>query len=486
MVTLFILRIFAVLCAGLAFAENLNEAFDILAIVPLTTVGPNHVFDLSNQGFSHLIASLLAVEHFNNRNTTIVPELSRIVACDYFLRISFADSRGSGLEALAEVFRHAYNKTLPDAIVGGADDSTALQLSAAGSSLQIPTVSYGGFDERVVTQSLYPYASRTAPGSSAMGKVILSYLFYRQRSNFLGILYAFTDVSLQIHGALMEQAKVSGISTQEAHYQPSRASLGPPQDLVDSLKALMATGYTTIIFIADDHAKELPLVAEAAQNLGMTSNNSYFWVIAGNVDLDFFVTLSSANPQYQLVADLLTGSVAIQVLDGFTANSKDNTFLASWKDSDESLIRRSQSLNPLKAEHPELLPIIDGYSAGAYPAVGSSFVFDAIMSIGLGLCEGKNTNSADLIGFINRLTFVGASGLVEFNSSEDSGGRVGDTVDYGAFNLFPPNKSMQNGYVRIAILAGHTIPRCDESCQITNLTSFVWRKQEQCSPHGCT
>ncbi len=429
-------------------AAQMDISFDILSLLPFTGNSVENADDISTPkqrlGFSHMIASLLAVDHFNSRNATIVPELGNISGCNYILNIAFADSQGSGTGALAEVLRRAYNRTLPDAFVGGANDATALQLSAAGTSLKIPTLSYGGLDDRVVTQELYPYSSRTSSDATEMGTVLLSYLFYQQRNNYIGFLCASSDSALQIQAAIVDQTEIMGILTQWENFQPPLSSMGvPPQDLIDALTRLRDTGFLTIVLIVDDYATQLPLIAEAAQALGMTSSKKYFWLVGGDIDLDFFAQNSSNEPLNQSVASLLEGSVTIQALDGFTANPASDKFLSTWHERYNFLINQSKSLSPVKAADAAFLAGDDGYLMEANPEAGSSFIFDAIMTLGLGLCESKTSQGADLLTVIEGLNFRGASGPVEFGSSQEiPAGRSGSTVTFGAFNLFPPN-----GYV---------------------------------------
>jgi len=94
-------------------------------------------------GFFHLASAMMAIDHFNERNPTIVPELAEEqfmrdcpVQIDYnLLQVIDTDRASRQQSMMAMVMANAETTPLPNAIAGPTDD-----LAAMGTSRQLYSI----------------------------------------------------------------------------------------------------------------------------------------------------------------------------------------------------------------------------------------------------------------------------------------------------------------------------------------------------------
>ena len=146
-----------------------------------------------NIGFSHMAAALLAQEHFNRRDTSIVPELSSFNDCNVTLKFdSFIDS--GSFTRLASQRLYAYNNNNnsssnnknPCAIVGPFNDYPAKELAVMAQAASIPHVIYRSFHLSMVVDFFSRYSTNVFPDIVASSQAIISFLRKKDRTNFIG------------------------------------------------------------------------------------------------------------------------------------------------------------------------------------------------------------------------------------------------------------------------------------------------------------
>ena len=148
---------------------------------------------------------------------------------------------------------------------------------------------------------------------------------------------------------------------------------------------------------------------------------------------------------------LLRGMAAVRVLDGFTWNESDS-FLSSWRSVDSSFVSRVNELNPVQVGQPGYFQAGDEYFQDPenVPAPHSSFMYDAVMAVGMGACRAalndtQRSLQKDAYGppplrnphFTGIITtsFHGASGRVSFGERYWELTRDPESVVFGVYNI---------------------------------------------------
>jgi hypothetical protein len=503
----------------------------LLSVFPFTVRGETTVTYYRNTpsrrrigtplGFSHMAAFYMAMQHFNNRNPIVVPQLaalSLMEGChEYFdlANSTVGDSQGSKEGALLAVLEQAFQGHRPHAIIDGYyfQEAPALQLAALADTLQVPLVSSGGYDMGLVAttttsttargssssssnssnnnssssstqqqQQQQPnFASRVFADGFALSIAAVQYLTHIGRNDYIGLLHSINPTSSQLQESIEFAAQQvwGGTMTMQAFsYVPPyyQAVMGNRRGIDTALAALVQTGYRTIVVILEDLLVEIPLLAKAAKNLNM-NRQDYVWILLGDFDVEFFVYYieMASDPD---IAELLLGTAAIQPAEGFTQQglllgqnnddskmndnashkNDDNAFLSAWaaQQGNQDMIDWLRSKYPIAQGLPGYYEPPDDFFQTLGPGIGSGFVYDAVMAVGLGLCataaaghqqgnatssDGGDTSSTLLVEGVRSTSFDGASGHVEFEKDGMfSGRRVGHSVGFAAFNIRLPTE----------------------------------------------
>lgn len=435
-----------------------NEECRVFALFPFTknvsrTDTENTLISRNNTtvkspGFSHMASYLMAVEHFNNRDASVVQELENFRDCNVKLNISGGiwDSESSSSTAVAMLMKMVYNQEVPDLVFGGYYELPVNDLSVVTSGLGIPYMAYGSSSLRVVTPFLHPFATRTSVDKMEIASRVLSYLNYQGRTDFISIFHATSDSTSQMMDAMVKMLKDKGVRHFDKSYTPPllRGSVG---EIQKGLANIRDQGFRTIILIVDSPEDELPVIAQAADEMGM-NDGSYFYAVVGSFNMNFFETPALVNEP--VTAKLLRGAAVVCPLDGFEYN-KDDKFLAAWRSQNETLVTKMNEVCPLTNVEKGIRYYASDYFQTTDPEFGSSFVYDAVMATGMGLCAPEGD---DWVTGIRASAFQGATGKVSFGGNEMyPGGRTNDTATFGVFNLLPPNAPADRPFTLTEIFA---------------------------------
>jgi hypothetical protein len=378
---------------------------------------------------------LMAVEHFNNRNPVVVSELANLGDCQVRLNITGGvwDTESSSSSAVAMLMKQIYNRQIPDIVIGGYHELPVNDLSVVTSGLRIPYIAYGSSSQRVVTPFFHPFSTRTSADKLELADNVLRYLFYWGRTNFISIFHASSDASTQLENAMASTMKDASVTFFTKSYVPPILR-GDQEDIPKGVASLKQMGFRTIVLLVDEPVVELPMIAQAVEDMGM-HDGSYFWVIAGTFDMHFFRNVELVSDP--ITAKLLKGAAVVGALDGFMFDQGDK-FLSAWKSLNESFITLVNENNPIQQGAPGYMFAGEDFFQTTFPGHGSSFVYDAVIAAGIGCCLADSPEEA--IKAIRSNDFVGATGKVRFGSDPMyPGGRSRGTLTFGAFNLLPPD-----------------------------------------------
>lgn len=424
----------------------------------------------SNLGFSHFASALLAMEHFNARNSSVVPELNdeKFADCTFHFSTNssrFFDTGFIGQRAAIQMQRSLLDDGPPCAVAGPFNNLPAKELSVLASATQIPIVVHRSTNLELSRAELYPFSTHVYAGSVAKSPAVVNLLQSMGRTDFVAILHAMSETQVQQQTTLVSLMSNLGIRTASFGYVPIFENLDPVVDvymkensLAANLAQLKDLGYRTIVVLSEPRDLELaiPTMAEEADKLGLT-NGDYFWCFYAGLDLAFIDDpVIQGNSQ---IKKLLRGAAMVMPVENFLANPSDDKFLSAWRTPSETYLERLGAFNPIPEGMPGYKDGDKEYFANVDPEPGAGFLYDAVMSIGIGACLAQNqtelSGSLHLAG-IRAANFNGASGQILFGDNPviAPGTRKCETVMYGAFNLFPAtgNEDSTVGYTLTSLL----------------------------------
>jgi len=519
-----------------------------------TSIGLSGSNDLTlgaNPGYLHMAAAILAMQDFTTRNTSIVRNLDQLLAnCSLeFAPLVLHEYNSNSAVDRSHIFNsdsqgHLAAQTLfaqervPSSIAGPFYDAPALDLAAMALAANLPLVTHGSYNVRVLHQSYSPTSGQTFPDFILTSHVALHYLTTHpqmQRSNYIAILYPFNDdgfVRRQVLERVMDSLAPMVLDDDdendtndankellprldyESHSYPTMITIDQRifesnqkdssenilwKGTVQSLSRIQQRGFKTIVLTLMDPIQELPRIANAAAFLEMiptsssSSNDSkdtdnhhnaganVVWMLVGPMTgLHLLEGLTHDNVN---ITNLLYGSTWITGMESMfyerflrayrnsTTNNniatesvyalpRQDPFFLHMSNQGADFVALCNAANPMKpGEEGYFVAPNDFFTKLPEMALGMGFLYDAVMSIGIGACRAQqlqqntitNTSvSSTITGDehlqgIRQVQFHGATGPVRYQQGGSfPGARDWNTVPFGIFNLLPQSPLQSN------------------------------------------
>jgi hypothetical protein len=171
-----------------------------------------------------MAAALMAMDHFNERNPMVVPELQSNPLLSSFdecpIRFDTSHSQVFNEEiythaAVQQLFQAEYDRALevlmtmnqttvaptrfipPCAIVGPYNDIPALELSVVAASQQFPVTVYRNYNLRITSAYSSPYTQSVFPDLTQSTEPLIANLFAQGRTDFIAVIYPLTDTGVR-------------------------------------------------------------------------------------------------------------------------------------------------------------------------------------------------------------------------------------------------------------------------------------------------
>lgn len=116
------------------------------------------------------LSGLIAVDMFNERNGSIIPELGQLGDCDVFFDDTMFDTASTSVGAMT-----AYLAQPQDIIVGAPRTASSEPVALVGGIQQVPQMSFWSTAPSFDDKFYNPYFMRTIPSDSAIGESIVAY-----------------------------------------------------------------------------------------------------------------------------------------------------------------------------------------------------------------------------------------------------------------------------------------------------------------------
>mmetsp|Transcript_59641 Transcript_59641/g.146216 ORF Transcript_59641/g.146216 Transcript_59641/m.146216 type:complete len:1032 (+) Transcript_59641:145-3240(+) len=457
-----------------AASENQNHS---KATTDTATVATSRTTTPLIFGLSHMAAALIAMEQFNNRDPSVVPELgdpffqippdpdvdesnassNSTAASPIYCPIKFdvdysrvIDSRTNGQKASEDLLAHFMEYGTPCGIVGPINHMVARRIGTVAAAGQVPSIKYGAVDLELSKDNLFPWLTQITPLFLDLSNPLATLLRDELgRSNYVALLHSLSGRVASKNFEVLELVfNRLGIQTVDAGFIHTDAELyGIDRDtdgIDEALDYLQSHGdYRTIVVITDPFEVNdtIPIIAEAADQRNMTDGR-HVWSFWGGLPLWTLLNPAFRDPD-TAVYRLLKGAAVVDYVDGFLVDEDDDPFLQAWRAQGPEIAEKIDYFNP-----PE------DFFETSLPGEGASYIFDAVMSMGIGACAGYATASEASEGNADILTvtsqrhldgirlsqFHGATGLMKYGraSLESAEGvRKFNSVRVGAYNLYP-------------------------------------------------
>jgi len=268
-----------------------------------------------NRAFSQMAAALLAIDDFNTRNATVIPELDDEMyrQCSVYVPENGFEvyDHDASVEGLVPKTLLGKSSTCssPCAIVGPYTDQFAVKLSAIAEAWGIPLITHGA-EENELSRAQFPMVFRSNTNIHAIGEAIIQFLKSKNRTDYLGGIYE-SKFGADWRQIIQNAAMVGGFE----HFKtekilPQKASGNFTVDnAMNNLKR-----YRTIFITLTDPVK-LDEFADAAEKYEMNrGKHVYVLVIPHHFELDEIILQAKSSTN---VTKLMNGAALVRVIDSF-------------------------------------------------------------------------------------------------------------------------------------------------------------------------
>jgi hypothetical protein len=326
----------------------------------------------SRLSFAYTASIVMAIDHFNTRNTSIVSEIGNIDSnCSiYFTDPVFIDTETDGgisVRALYDTVDKVEEK--PCAVLGSVERQTNFDMIPAINTYQVPLISYYTDDATFVTEK-----GTIGLTLSAMGRAKAMVRYLKDRKYLAYWYIAESDHETVLADALVQYGT-------EVDMKLEIFRIKSDDKIKDQLKRMKDSGYKTI-FLSVLEPIDLYQYSILLDELKMLESEFIYILPPNLIPTDYVSILYDELIPGTPMHKLLSGALVFDRLDGFRVNPNNDRFLESWKQQGNATIDKINSLVPKSAYY----LAAPGYFLKVKPANFASFVYDAVITLGLGAC----------------------------------------------------------------------------------------------------
>eukprot|EP00934_Nitzschia_sp_Nitz4_P000083 Nitzschia sp. Nitz4//scaffold60_size111251//83901//86573//NITZ4_004158-RA/size111251-augustus-gene-0.123-mRNA-1//-1//CDS//3329555597//83//frame0 len=418
---------------------------------PLTSNGDLYVA----YGVDQIMAVLMAIEHFNNRNPVIVPRLNYIGGCDIKFSWDLADTERRSIPTASFMLKEVIPRgvegasdedaaRLPTAIMGAYRSAVSMQLAVVSGMYNITQVSFGSASDQLEDKARYPYFGRTIVGVGGIAIATTDFFHDVLDASHIFCIYVRDVFGIDFHKAFQLRASSWGIATGSASLDAECAGECLLNDINKALDALQESGfqYVYAILSTEQYETMMPLAYER----GLAGDGNGFWLF----DDSFGLQPNEPN------SPLLRASHGSGVLK-FAEDAlleKVPAFQEEW----DTYMATDDAREVLTKKFPEeLRDLLVGYEVPSNPS-GTLFAYDAFMAIALSACNaqaayGRYFSRNEFHDTFLASDFQGATERVRFDGI--TGTRTAETMKFhmGNYHAFEPPD--EDGMVMLTSYSTH-------------------------------
>jgi hypothetical protein len=368
------------------------------------------------------VATYLAVQDFNERQSLLVPTLKeRLSSCDLSLSIQMRDTEFSPIYAVSQYQKAVLEapSTQTMAIVGSIRSTITSSLATISGTQGIPQISGLATSDELDDKGLYPFFARTIPGD--LGDAIATCVYLQSLSvSRFAVLYVNDYYGVSYYFDIMKIAMQFGMEIVAAAYNENDMP-----SLQSAIDILQDSGLTYFVGILGFQSTEDTLLTLYNSNLLGTTN--YTWLLSDSVS-DISDPGFSYSGNYALLAKALSGVAVVLPRPPAATQAILQMQLESFA-SDKTRVQE------FIEEHADANIFPDNFQLQPVASMGGLLFYDAVIALGIAACETQQDlfTGPDLYRRLVETSFEGASGQVSFVNN--TGSRVATEVSYRIVNL---------------------------------------------------
>jgi len=182
----------------------------------------------------------------------------------------------------------------------------------------------------------------------ASADILSSFLFYKNRTDFIAFLYSLTDAPMQRRETLtfyLDERRLRWTTSAYVNlFAADKFSLTSRSQL-SSLEVIKRSGYRTIVVAMDSAWSEIQGIADAAEALGM-NNGDYFWLF-----YDIFEPVLTFRGN-ENITKLVSGSAWLLPISSAFLGAEADPFDRSWRSQGKQEVDRLNAFNPIQPSQP--------------------------------------------------------------------------------------------------------------------------------------
>lgn len=408
-------------------------------MMPFFDLRPNRTRLLENGVYQGMAAVLLAVEHLNTGNGTLVEEIQDLdQRCPIKFTAEICDSGLSQIETVDHVInllaRTPEKEQLPSAFIGAARSAVSIPSATITSLKGYPQISPISTSSSLDDASSYPLFGRSIPSDAGTAVPAILYLRYELGVKNLAVMYvndAYGDAYAQgLQRAAEKYAPDMKIQAIDFPFDIT------PEIVASTIAAVRDTNFRYVFGIIFSTAHYEAFMTEA-YNERVAGDGEHFWMFSDSVSTSIFEQTFERNSPMHLAS---LGSTRISAVAGIPGNEDYDFFLRSMSD-----MNNPDDINLIKSKHPhapdgfEPISIDDDpedfFAKSTFTVV--PFLYDATIALGLAACAATVDDSyfhgyEHFQKFLDA-AFMGASGNNTYDKT--TGTRITESAKFSILNV---------------------------------------------------
>jgi len=276
----------------------------------------------SQIAYSYAAAALLAMDHWNTRNTIVVPELADVSDdCSvYFPEPRYADSKTDGDQSVKALWTAFSSGYYPCAVLGPLQEKATFNLQSALAAFDIPMlVHYIENDLASEQESVSPRTITMSLSAQGRAKPMVEYMQSREYLNIAS--WRSNQYQDTMLADMIENIGEQLFGVNVAVFEEKKPPPGLNEDdfVRENLKKLKDNGITTIFLTSIREPHRLPQFAIYLEQLDMLSYD-YFYILPPSVVPPSFGNATSNKAIKELYGALVPGSPLDKLLSGKCGN----------------------------------------------------------------------------------------------------------------------------------------------------------------------
>ncbi|CAB9500603.1 Metabotropic glutamate receptor 4 [Seminavis robusta] len=427
-------------------------------------------FKQASKIYKELVATEMAIHHFNNGLGTVVPEIQDIQErCPLKLSATFLDSQYTPPVIVKELTRlltpsssssttsindqddtNNNNTTIhnnndnnipPCAVIGARTSSSTGPSSIVSGAYGLPQMSFTATSPELNDAFKYPLFGRVVPADDAAAKGAMRFLKQVVQTTHVNVLYINDAFGNHYHQAFQKEAEVYGTTAIgfPIAFPPD------PKDIQQQLSKVKQNGVRHVLMVFfSDH---LDPVMRQAVELGIAGQDAdgYFWMLGISTSYFGNLHLNMTDESDAALAHAIQGMAVLPEFGAKPNSPGYDRFAQAWQDNTaDATVHFNQKM-------PTIRGVDNCFEAGPWffqdndPGSTAHFAYDTVISMGLGACaammqkqQSEQVTSLDgetHIQAIINATFEGASGNVQLDPATKS--RDPLRFSYAILNVLP-------------------------------------------------